>query len=236
MKIAIMQPYFFPYVGYFSLIKHTEKFILFDTVQFIRHGWIDRNRVLKQNDGWIYVQVPILNKGRDVKIIDLKIDNNQDWKNKIFSQLKHYKKTAPYYFKVIHLLNEIFLFEYDSIVLLNLQILKSICAYLNIENHIEIFSDMNLKIDEVKSPDEWALNICKSLNTISEYWNPPGGISFFDKLKYNKEGIELKFCSVILKDYNQKRSNFVNGLSIIDVMMFNSPEEINLMLDQYEFI
>jgi hypothetical protein len=58
MKLGIMQPYFFPYLGYFSLIKHTDRFILFDTVQFIRHGWIERNRILKQNEGWQYVQAP----------------------------------------------------------------------------------------------------------------------------------------------------------------------------------
>jgi hypothetical protein len=233
MKVGIMQPYFFPYLGYFSLIKHTDKFILFDPVQFIRHGWIERNRVLKQNDGWLYVQVPILNKGREVIIKDLLIDNSQDWKKKIFSQLQPYRKEAPYYFRVIKMLNEILANEYETIVDLNFETIKHICKYLDIDKEISVFSNMNLDIKEAMAPDEWALNICKTLKNVKEYWNPPGGRSFFDKSKYDRAGIDLKFQTVDLPAYNQNRENFEPGLSIIDVIMFNSPEEVNKMLDNY---
>jgi hypothetical protein len=229
-----MQPYFFPYLGYFSLIKHTDKFILFDAVQFIRHGWIERNRVLKQNGGWLYLQVPILNKSREVIIKDLLIDNSQDWKEKIFAQLQPYKKVAPYYFRVIKMLNEILENEYETIVDLNFQTIKHICAYLSIGKEISVFSQMNLDIEQVTSPDEWALNICKRLKNVDEYWNPPGGQSFFDKSKYDSAGIDLKFQTVDLEDYEQNREDFEPGLSIIDVIMFNSPEEVNKMLDKYE--
>lgn len=93
MKLGIMQPYFFPYLGYFSLIKHTDRFILFDTVQFIRHGWIERNRILKPNEGWQYIQVPLIkDKGRDTVIKDVKIRNTENWQQKIIAQLQHYKK------------------------------------------------------------------------------------------------------------------------------------------------
>jgi hypothetical protein len=233
MKVAIMQPYFFPYLGYFSLIKHTDTFILFDPVQFIRHGWIERNRILKQNEGWLYIQVPILNKGRDVIIQDLLIDNSQDWKKKIIAQLQPYKKVAPFYFKVINILNEIFEKDYESIIDINLETIKTICNYLNIYKEISVFSNMNLVIEEAKEADDWALNICKALGNVKEYWNPPGGQSFFDKTKYDAAGIDLKFQTVVLTSYNQKRTNFEAGLSIIDLMMFNSPEEINLMLDNF---
>ncbi len=94
MKVAIMQPYFMPYIGYISLIKHSDVFILFDPVQFIRHGWIERNRILKQNEGWLYIQVPLLKSGRDTLIQDCLIDNSKDWKNKILSQLQIYKKKS----------------------------------------------------------------------------------------------------------------------------------------------
>jgi hypothetical protein len=233
MKVAIMQPYFFPYLGYFSLIKHTDKFVLFDPVQFIRHGWIERNRILKQNEGWLYIQVPLLNKGRDVIIQDLLIDNTQEWKKKIISQLQPYKKIAPFYFKVMRMINEIFDKEYESIIDVNLETIKAICNYLNIENEISVFSNMNLVIEEPKEPDEWALNICRALGNVKEYWNPLGGKSFFDKTKYDSAGITLNFQTVAVTPYNQKRTNFEAGLSIIDLMMFNSPEEINLMLDNY---
>jgi hypothetical protein len=236
MKVAIMQPYFLPYIGYFSLIKHTDSFILFDTVQFIRHGWIERNRILKQNEGWLYIKVPLLNKRREDLIKDINIDNTLEWKNKILAQLVPYKKIAPNYFIVIDIINNIFEKDYETIVDLNLEIIKCICHYLKIDKDIKVFSKMNLIIEKPNSPDEWALNICKSIGDVTEYWNPPGGQSFFDKKKYDNANIELKFQSVHLKPYNQKRDNFEIGLSIIDVMMFKSSEEINIMLDEFDLI
>lgn len=231
-----MQPYFFPYIGYFSLIKNTERFILFDTVQYIRHGWIDRNRVLKQNDSWLYIQIPSINKGRDILIKDLIINNNEEWRKKILSQLVVYKKTAPYYFRVISLIEEIFLYECTTIVEFNVYSLKKISEYIGIKNNIEILSKMNLNVPQASAPDEWALNICKEINGVTEYWNPIGGLTFFDKKKYENEGVKIFFQKVELSIYNQKREEFEPGLSIIDVMMFNSPQEINEMLNQYTLL
>jgi len=236
MKVSIMQPYFFPYIGYFSLIKNTDKFILFDPVQFIRHGWIERNRILKQNDGWLYIQVPLIKSGRDIIIKDIKIDNSQNWKPKIIAQLQPYKKIAPFYYKVVKLITESLNNDYEDIVTLNYHTLKSVCQYLNIEKDFSIFSDMNLSIKQAMSADEWALNTCIQLENITEYWNPPGGESFFDRRKYDNAGINLRFQKVKLKPYDQKRNVFEPGLSIIDVMMFNSAEEINKMLDEYELV
>lgn len=233
-KIAIMQPYFMPYVGYFSLIKHTDSFILFDTAQFIRHGWIERNRILKQGNGWLYIKVPIIRDSRDTAIKNIMIDNDQNWKDKILAQLQPYKKIAPYYSETISVVNQIFCNHYKSITDLNIIVLERICDYLGINHNITVFSEMNLDILPVNEPDEWALNICQALNGVDEYWNPPGGQSFFDRSKYENHGIKLVFQDPILSEYNQKRDTFETGLSIIDVMMFNSVEEINKMLDNYE--
>ena len=236
MKLAIMQPYFLPYLGYFSLIKHTDEFILFDTVQFIRHGWIERNRILKPSNGWQYIMVPLKKHSRETIIKDIEINNDQQWKEKILAQLQHYKKQAPYFSNVIDILNEIFSKEYATIVDFNLASLKTVCYYLGINTPIQVFSLMNIDIEPANAPDEWALNICKALGNVDEYWNPPGGQSFFNKKKYENAGINLKFHSAILTDYDQKRNVFEPGLSILDVMMFNSIEEINKMLDNYELI
>ena len=236
MKLAIMQPYFLPYLGYFSLIKHTDEFILLDTVQFIRHGWIERNRILKPSDGWQYIMVSLKKHSRETLIKDIEINNEQQWKEKILAQLQHYKKQAPYFSNVIDILNEIFSKEYATIVDLNLASLKTVCNYLGINTPIQVFSLMNIDIEPANAPDEWALNICKALGNVDEYWNPPGGQSFFDRKKYENAGINLKFHSAILTDYDQKRNVFEPWLSTIDVMMFNSEEEINKMLDNYELL
>jgi hypothetical protein len=235
MKLAIMQPYFLPYLGYFSLIKNTEEFILLDSVQFIRHGWIERNRILKPSEGCQYIHVPLQKHSRETLIKDIIINNSTEWKKKILSQLEHYK-TASYYKTVASLLSDIFADEYTSIVDLNFRTLKTVCDYLGKKASIKVFSNMNLTIEKATAPDEWALNICKALGNTDEYWNPPGGITLFDKSKYELNKIGLRFQKINLSEYKQKGGAFEAGLSIIDVMMFNSPVEISKMLDNYELI
>ncbi len=237
-KIAIMQPYFFPYIGYFSLIKNTDMFILFDIVQFIRHGWIERNRVLKQGEGWQYISVPLLKHSRETLIKDIQINNSEKWKDKILAQLTHYKKKAPFYKETIDIIRNALDIETDSIVKLNYSVLNTICKYLQIQFNCQIFSEMSLKIEPAKAPDEWALNICKALGNVTEYWNPEGGVEFFNTKKYIEANINIKFLKHNLSFYSQRRGeeNFESGLSIIDVMMFNPPKKIKEMLDDYELI
>ena len=224
-----------PYLGYFSLIKHTDRFILFDTVQFIRHGWIERNRILKQDGTWQYFQVPIVKpNGRDTIIKDIRINNDLEWKNRIIGQLQHYKKRAPFYKETIDLLNAVFSQSFDDIVSLNQASLEKVCEYLGIKRNMEVFSKMGLNVEEAGAPDEWALNICKAIEGADEYWNPIGGLSFFDRTKYEKAGVKIFFQEMVLTPYRQLGNEFEPGLSIVDVMMFNSPEAINQMLDDYK--
>lgn len=229
-----MQPYFFPYLGYISLIKHVDRFILFDPVQSIRHGWIERNRILKQGEGFLYIRVPLDNQSRNTLIKDLRIDNGQPWRDKLLAQLAPYKKIAPNYWKVRRLVEQVLETEHDSIVSLNKMGLEAVCAYLGINKPLEVFSEMDLAIEPPAAPDEWALNICKVLDGVSEYWNPPGGRSFFDRKKYEEAGIDLRFHEIRLAEYNQRRQPFEPGLSILDVLMFNTPELVNQMLDDYD--
>ena len=102
----------------------------------------------------------------------------------------------------------------------------------NITFNYDIFSEMNLKIDPVNNPGEWALKISGALGA-KEYINPPGGEEIFDKRKFAKANINLKFLKSSSKKYDQKSSGFEPDLSIIDVMMFNSPRVINELLDDY---
>lgn len=235
MKLAIMQPYFFPYLGYFSLIAHSDQFILFDPVQHIRHGWIERNRILKPGEGWQHISVPLEKHARETLIKDLSIKNGTDWQVRIFRQLEHYKKKAPYYSRVIELLQFCFDEQITSIVKLNQKCLTLVCDYLGIAFHPQIFSEMNLEIGPVTHAGEWALRISEAMGA-SQYINPPGGREIFKEEQFKDLGIELKFLQSKLPEYSQRRPVFENGLSIIDVMMFNSVEEIREMVNQYDII
>jgi hypothetical protein len=235
MRLAIMQPYFFPYLGYFSLIENTDKWVVLDDVQFIRHGWIERNRILKPFDGWQYINVPLEKHSRETSIKEIRIRNSEDWKDRIFRQLEHYKKIAPYYSKVIEFLKETFDLPYTSITKQNTHLLSTTCEYLGITFNYQIFSEMNLDIDKVNGPGDWALNISKAMNA-SEYINPYDGIKLFNTEEFKSAGIKLKFLKNKLTDYSQGNRTFERGLSIIDVMMFNSLADIHLLLDQLELI
>jgi hypothetical protein len=236
MKLAIMQPYFVPYLGYFSLLKHTDQFVLLDTVQYIRHGWIDRNRIIKPGEGWQYIKVPLRKHSRSTTIANVSINNEQDWRARICGQLQHYKKKAPYFKQVRNLVEDLFAEEYDSIVDLDLAALETVCRYLGIDSSIHVFSGMGMAIAPPNAPDEWALNICKAIPGVDEYWNPTGGADLFDVAKYREGSIELRFVDVKLAPYDQKRAAFEEGLSILDVLMFNDPGVVNSMLDDFALL
>jgi len=230
MKYAIMQPYFFPYVGYYSLIKATDRFVLFDDVQFMRHGWIERNRILKPDEGWQYVAVPLEKFEFGTKIKDVRVRNTEDWKVKLLRQLQHYKKRSPFYADAIAVIEKSLQIDTDSITHLNANVLRETCRYIGIDVQLDIFSEMQLNIDPVTHPGEWALNITKALGG-TEYVNPTGGIEIFQPAQFQDANIKLKFLGNNLEPYSQRRGTFEAGLSIIDVMMFNAPERIRELLD-----
>jgi len=238
MKLAIMQPYFSPYIGYFQLINAVDKWIVFDIVQYKRHHWINRNRVLHPNSGWQYIIVPLKKHPRDISIKDILVDNGIDWKNKIIRQLQHYSKKAPFYTETINFLKECLFAEYyngSSLLKLNTYILKKICEKMNIRFDYAICSEMDLQFEEIKQPGEWALTISEQLGA-EEYINPYGGKNIFNPAKFKEKNIKLKFLKCNSIEYEQKGYKFVSDLSIIDVMMWNSEYEVSSMLNRYELI
>jgi hypothetical protein len=235
MRLAGMQPYFFPYLGYFGLIKHSDRFIIGDVVQMIKQGWIARNRILKPEDGWQYIQVPLVKHSHKALIKDVKFIVSEPWQGRILNQLDHYKKNAPYYKEVIGLLGYCFSYNTDSITDLNAHLLTETCQYIGIPFCKEFISELHVTIGETTAPDELGLYVCKAIGA-DTFINPPGGIVFYDRNKYASAGIKLEFLKVNFKPYDQRRESFEEGLSIIDVMMFNSPREIQMMLDDYQLL
>ena len=146
-----------------------------------------------------------------------------------------YRKRAKYFNNIYKLVEEVLALNTKSITELNVYTLKKVNDYLEIPFDYEIFSKMNLTIDKVHDSGEWALNISKALNA-SEYVNPPGGIELFNREKFKQNNIDLKFLKINLRPYNQKKAKFIEGLSIIDVMMFNDIKTINKMLEDYTII
>lgn len=235
MKLAIMQPYFFPYIGYFQLINAVDQFILLDEVQYIRHGWINRNRILKPGGGVQYITVP-LQKHRQKSIIkEVHISEGDDWKMRILRQLEHYRKKAPFFKSVCNLLEQAFESNATQISVLNQHLLQKACNYIGINTQIVSSSSLLLDYTAVNAKDEWALTISEQLKA-SEYINPIGGIELFEKEKFRTKNIKLSFLKSNDIVYSQNQKGFETNLSIIDVMMFNEPKAIKNMIDHYQIV
>ncbi len=235
MRVGIMQPYFFPYIGYYSLIRDTEKWVVFDTAQYIRHGWIERNRMLKPNGGWQYFSVPLEKHSQKTPINEIKIRTNEDWKGKMFRQLEHYKK-APHYTATMQFLEKAINETIDTISALNVSTLQQTCAYLDIPFNYIVFSKSGLNVKPSDHPGQWALHISQALGA-NEYVNPIGGKEVFIADEFVEAGIKLGFLKQHLPRYQQKGETFEAGLSIIDVLMFNSVEEIKqVQLPAYSIV
>ncbi|MBR1635444.1 MAG: WbqC family protein [Lachnospiraceae bacterium] len=235
MTLGIMQPYLFPYLGYFSIVENVDRFVFFDTPQYIRKGWINRNRILSSNNEAIFFTVPVRKAERSTQIKEVCINNQTNWPKKITGQLGRYSK-APYYDAVFERVSSVINNKkIQSICDMAIQSIRVCSDYIGIDTKFDIFSRMDMNLPKVNSPDEWALYITKAAGG-DAYINPPGGESFFDRKKYEREGIKLSFLKQVFTEYQQFGNVFLPGLSIIDVMMFNSPGEIKKMLHNYELI
>lgn len=232
MKLGIMQPYFFPYIGYFSLIANTDHFVFFDTAQYKTRSWMNRNRIINLNGGFTYITVDLKKAPQKTPIKDMCLADPSCWANKLLAQLTIYKKRAPYYDVVVNLIQSLGTDGYTMLSELNIRSTARVCDYLGIPLEYEVFSQMRLPIYSVDAPDKWALQITKEMG-YDTYINPPGGMEFFDRKKYADAGIGLQFLQAELKPYVQKLGYFESGLSILDVMMFCKPEEIREMLKDY---
>ncbi len=233
MKLGIMQPYFFPYIGYFQLINATDKFVFFDTPQYERRGWMNRNRIINPDGDFTYISVPVKKAPQRTPINEMLINNDQqDWKEKILLQLEVYKKRAPYYKETCDFVERVLAEAGVSLVDINVASVVRSCEYIGMGIDWEVYSKMDLEVRSDCEPDEWALEITKAMSA-NHYINAPGGQSFFDKSKYDAAGIKLEFIQPELTPYVQRVGRFVPGLSIIDVMMYNTPEEIRQMMEKY---
>lgn len=233
MKLAIMQPYFLPYIGYFQLIAAVDVFVVYDNIQFTKKGWIHRNRILSQGDSKLFT-IP-LKKDSDYLDIRQRIISAdfKTFKDKLLRSLKNDYQNAPYFKSTYTLLENLlnyndlnlFQFIYNSIV--------QICKTLNIRTEIVISS--SLPIDHALTSQHKVIEICKHLKA-THYLNTIGGLELYQKKDFLNEHIHLHFIKSQDIIYKQFQDTFVPWLSILDVMMFNTKEEITDMLNSYQLI
>ncbi|GLC87816.1 WbqC family protein [Lysinibacillus piscis] len=233
MKVGIMQPYFFPYIGYWQLINAVDKYVIYDDVNYIKGGWINRNNILIQGDAK-FINLQIEKASPNKLINETRVLCNFKYNEKLLKTIKESYSKAPFFKETFSLVGNIVNQNEDNLAKYLTFLTKEICGYLSINTEILISSDVK-KRNDLKGQDN-IIEICKNLHA-SKYINAVGGQNLYSYTYFENNGIELRFLKTNNIKYVQfQKEEFVQNLSIIDIMMFNSPSEIRNMLNEYILI
>ena len=232
MRLAIMQPYLFPYIGYFQLINAVDEFIFHDDVQFIKGGWINRNRIL-QNGKDIFITLGIKNDSAYKNINERFFsDEFEKDKKKLLRIIENSYHKAPNVKLVLPLLDDIFSNNDTNVSSFIIESIKKINHYIEISTPIKISSCID-KNNSTKG-EERVIELCKACK-VTEYINPIGGITLYLKEHFENVNIKLKFLQTNNIEYKQFSNQFIPYLSIIDVLMFNEVAVIKEYLTQFTY-
>lgn len=232
MKIGIMQPYFLPYIGYWQLLNAVDKYVIYDDVNYIKGGWINRNRILVGKEPK-YLTIRLNGASPNKNINEIEVGLNEKERKKLLRMVEENYKKSPFFQDVFPIVEAIIMNEEKKLAKFIEFSLKKICGYLGIKTELIISSTLK-KDNSLKAQDK-VIDICKELKA-TEYYNAIGGQELYSYDEFKKNGIELKFLQTGNIKYNQFDNEFISYLSILDVMMFNSVDDICKLLNDYTLI
>lgn len=233
MKVAIMQPYFLPYLGYWQLINAADIFVLYDNIEFSKRGWFHRNNILINRKRTLF-SLPIKNDHDNLEVKYRYLSENRSkYISKILNKIHHSYQKSPHYKTVIPLIEKIFRNKENNLFKFVNYSINEITSLLEIKTKIIISS--NIDINHKLSGQEKVINICNKLNA-DIYINPIGGIQLYNKDCFNDHNIKLYYLKSNLPQYHQFTDCFIPSLSIIDILMFNNINNIQHMLKEYELV
>lgn len=234
MKLGIMQPYLFPYLGYWQLMNYVDTYVICDDVSFIKNGWINRNNI-KINGEAKRLGIKVKKASQNKHINELEILLDEKEKTTILKTLEVAYKKAPYFNEVYNLVKQILDCNLTNLSEFLIFQIRVIAKYLKINTQFKISSQIEGKDNSLKCQD-MVINICKCLNA-DTYVNAIGGQSLYFQDIFKNNGLDLYFLQ--MDDdivYPQGKTDFIQSLSIIDVMMYNSVEEIQNLLSRFKLI
>lgn len=227
MRLAIMQPYFLPYIGYFQLMAAVDKFVVYDDVNYINKGWINRNQILLNRQPYMFT-IPLKEASQNKKINEISLTSDDKWRDKMLRTFGQSYKRAPMFNDVFPLVESIVSYPESNLATFIHHSLTQLCSYMNLKTVIvpssTVYGNQHLKAQER------IIDICIRENA-TVYVNAPNGKSLYDASVFSAENIELKFLEPSSVRYEQyPEVDFVPYLSIVDVLMFNDRERIGSML------
>ena len=229
MKVAVMQPYFLPYIGYWQLLKAADAFVLLDDVNFINRGYIARNRILLSGQAHLF-SIPLDKPSQNKLIKDIRLNFPRPERDKLLKTIRAAYQKAPYFESVYPLAENLVRHEADGITEYVRHSLSRIMGYLDLPATIFISSDLE-KNNDLKGQDR-IIDICRNLKA-DTYLNPPGGRELYDRASFEKSALSLKFLQPGVTPYRQFGDEFVPNLSFLDLMMFNDRPRLKEMLENY---
>lgn len=232
MTVAIMQPYLFPYIGYFQLIAAADTFVVYDDVAFIMRGWINRNRILLNGTDHLFT-IPLQGASQNKLIREIALCDTPPWREKFLATLQMAYHAAPEFARCYPLIESIVRAAEHDLSAYITHSLTAIAGHLGIGTRI-VPSSAVYGAGEFKG-QERILAICAA-EKADRYVNPIGGTALYDPAAFAARGIELRFLRTREIVYRQFTEPFVPSLSIIDVLMFNPPEAVRGMLAQYDLV
>ncbi len=231
MRLAIMQPYFFPYIGYFQLMAAVDHFLIHDDVQWIKGGWINRNRISVHGREQM-LTLPVESGGNNGLICNRKLAADFDrQRERMLRLIREAYQRASQFEAVYDLVQSILHHASENACDLIGHSLRQTASFLGIRTPISMSSE--LAKDESLKAEDRVLELCRLLNA-DHYINPIGGVELYSRHRFEEQGIRLSFLKAGITEYRQFRLPFLPSLSILDVMMFNSPEQVRAMLATYE--
>jgi len=235
MTVSLMQPYLFPYVGYFQLIYASDKFIVYDLAQYIRKGWINRNRYLNQGNVTMF-SVNVSKQNIYTKILDKKIAPHfACYKKKLLRAIEQSYSNSPFFKDFFHVVEKVFMLETDFISEMALSSIKMVLDYLDVKRPIEKSSDILSGWCGGESAMEKTVDIVSRVGC-TVYLNMIGGKALYDPLFFQKNSMDLKFMVPRIVKYKQNSSDFYPCLSIIDMLMNMSPDEAVKLISNGEIL
>ena len=232
MKVAIMQPYFFPYIGYFQLIAASNVFVLHDDVQYIKGGWINRNRILLNGESRM-ITFPVQKGGYDLPINARSYVEDKQAPKDIINLIKQAYAKAPRYRHIFPLIEELLMFEDRNVARFNENLIRRIADYIGL--NCKIITSSGMEKDNSLAGEARVLEICKRLGA-THYTNPQGGQALYDTATFRAAGIDLRFLVMRPQPYAQRSPGFMPFLSIIDVLMELGASGIQPYLSEYDLV
>lgn len=226
MKGAIMQPYFFPYIGYYQLVYEAENFVFLDDVNWIKKGYINRNSICRNGDK-VNFSIPVSKVSQNRKI------NEHDYTGDFSGFLKlvesAYKK-APFFDSIMPMIEKVVRDDESNVANKNANTISTVFNYLGIKREFLFSSDVSLH--SACKGQERILELCRIFG-INRYRNASGGRALYDPKSFDESNVELKFVESMAQNYSQSGDEFIPNLSIIDLLMWCDKDTTIDMLKEY---